>query len=110
MVELPESKKLPVQFLSACFNTVTASYKFYWFLSIIEICNFFNKRYIDFSDLFIRMIANIWHPTIQFKLFFGAGDKLSLIAAELNSELKLQQNLDTNSISNKIAALASSSE
>lgn len=32
---LPENETLPVQFLSSTFNNTSATYKYYWFLSII---------------------------------------------------------------------------
>jgi len=34
---IPNSKKLKTERLSSVFNNTTASYKFYWFISIIQI-------------------------------------------------------------------------
>jgi hypothetical protein len=32
---LPVNENLPVHLLAACFNKTSATYKFYWFLSIL---------------------------------------------------------------------------
>jgi hypothetical protein len=36
MIYLPEDLNVSVKKLSACFNNTSASYKFYWFLSILD--------------------------------------------------------------------------
>jgi len=33
---LPGSKELPINLLAACFNKTSATYKFYWLLSILQ--------------------------------------------------------------------------
>jgi len=35
-MEIPEQPDLPVHLLAACFNKTSATYKFYWFMAIIN--------------------------------------------------------------------------
>jgi hypothetical protein len=35
-IYLPSEKDLPVNKLAACFNNTVATYKYYWFLSLIQ--------------------------------------------------------------------------
>ena len=70
---LPESKKLPVHLLAACFNKTTATYKFYWLLSILEAVEE-GKFHIPKKELFSRMISNAWFTVNYFNVSFGKQD------------------------------------
>lgn len=72
---LPQQLNLPVHILASCFNNTTATYKFYWFLSIIQALEVGKKR-ISKNELFARMIANSWYTINYFKVSFGKFDKL----------------------------------
>lgn len=72
---LPYSDKLPINFLSACFNNTSATYKYYWFLSVIQEVES-GKARIPKIDLFIRMIANSWYTVNYFHISFGKQDRL----------------------------------
>lgn len=75
MTHLPVNPALPVQHLKACFNNTVATYKFYWFLSIIQEVEL-GREEIPKRRLFSRMIANAWYTTNYFHVSFG---KLDLI-------------------------------
>ena len=70
-MKLPYSNNLPIDRLSQCFNDTTNSYKFYWFLAILEeVCQ--NQRTIlKMSDLALRMVSLVWYPLDYYKLSFG---------------------------------------
>ena len=74
---LPENKKVSVEKLTQIFNNTVASYKYYWFLSILQLFvrNKDNKS-IEVKDILIQMICNAWYPVNYFKLSFGYSDKL----------------------------------
>jgi hypothetical protein len=72
---LPYSDKLPINLLSACFNNTSATYKYYWFLSVIQEIEL-GKTKIPKIDLFIRMVANSWYTVNYFHISFGKQDKL----------------------------------
>lgn len=92
---LPDSKKLPISRLSAIFSDTTNSYKFYWFLSIL---NFIEKPdfplirpVISIQSLCSEMMSQVWYPLEFFKLSFGTQDsftKLSQKMKLLKSERK----------------------
>ncbi len=86
MADLPTSSELPVEHLAACFNNVTNSYKFYWFLSILESVRTSQTRIIPINDLLAQMVANVWYPSNYFRLSFGKQDRLSQIALEIKAE------------------------
>ncbi len=73
---LPKSNILSVNKLSAVFNNTAASYKYYWFISILQLLSERNNNKILIKDILIKMICNAWYPINYFKLNFGFRDKL----------------------------------
>jgi hypothetical protein len=77
---LPSSKNLNIAALSRLFEDTTNSYKFLFFMSLLDILR---RRYFDasnpisFEDLIIEMLANAWYPHTFFRLSFGSQDKIS---------------------------------
>ena len=74
-MQLPYQTGLPVNLLSACFNNTSATYKYYWFLSIIQSVEE-DKTVIPKKELFARMISNAWYTVNYFHVSFGKQDKL----------------------------------
>lgn len=70
---LPESKEIPVNLLAACFNKTSATYKFYWFISILQSIEKGNLM-IYKKELFSRMISNSWYTVNYFNISFGKQD------------------------------------
>ncbi len=116
-MEPPKSSNLPVNHLAAAFNDTTNSYKFYWFLAILE-----NVKdgilTIAIDDLIIDMIGEVWYPINYFKLSFGRQDQFEKTIKEIQlklgcpkdiskQELKIQliQNKETSEISQLIHRL-----
>ncbi len=52
-MHLPSSDGLPVNLLAACFNNTSATYKYYWFLSILQSVEA-GKIKIPKKDLFAQ--------------------------------------------------------
>jgi len=76
-MELPEQKNISIPRLAQVFNNTSATYKFYWFISILEIYANKQERLITFNEILTRMISNAWYPIHYFRLSFGLQDKLS---------------------------------
>lgn len=74
-MKLPGSSHLPINLLASCFNNTSATYKFYWFLSILHSVEA-GETQVAKHDLFARMIANAWYTVNYFHLSFGKQDKL----------------------------------
>lgn len=89
MSTVPSSAKLPIHHLAAGFDNVTNSYKFYWFLAILESVRETNSQFIPLNHLLAKMIASVWYPTNYFYLSFGKQDRLNQIALKLKEETKL---------------------
>lgn len=94
---LPYNNYLPVHFLASCFNNTSATYKYYWFLSIIQSAENGDGK-INKRQLFARMIANAWFTVNYFHISFGKQDKLQS-AIEL---IKESENLTIDEDRNKI--------
>lgn len=87
---MPDSPDLGIRSLSGIFRHTTNSYKFYWFLAILEaIKNDLHRVSLDF--LTAEMIAQVWYPVHMFKLNLGAVDQLGQLA----QQLKTKRGLDT---------------
>ena len=79
MNNLPESNQVNVSILARIFNDTTTSYKYLYFLSILDIIKRkqFNISSISFQEIIIEMLANAWYPHNYFKLSFGTQDKIA---------------------------------
>lgn len=84
-MNLPSSPYLPINRLSQIFNKTVATYKFYWFISILEIYSEKNNPRINLWDIIIRMVANAWYPINYFKLSFGKSDSMYDVVKELRN-------------------------
>ena len=72
-MQLPKSNGLPVNLLAACFNNTSATYKYYWLLSILQQVENGNLK-IAKQELFARMISNAWFTVNYFHVSFGKQD------------------------------------
>ena len=86
---LPESSRLPIHFLNAVFKggRITNSYKFYWFLSLIQIVEKEQTHLIHINQIATRMIANVWYPIHYFYLSFGKQDKLADVVKQIKLKI-----------------------
>lgn len=89
MNDLPLSSHLPISSLAACFDNVTNSYKFYWFLSILEHIKEEQSRIISINSLLGRMVASVWYPHFYFRLSFGKQDRLVNLVDALDEQNNL---------------------
>ena len=84
---LPLSDKVDVSVLSLIFNKTTNSYKYLFFLALLDILK---RRHFDvlspisFQEIIIEMLANAWYPHNYFKLSFGTQDQITSKLDSLN--------------------------
>lgn len=93
-MNLPEDDGLDISRLSAVFADTTNSYKFYWFLAILDSLRENGQPLISMRELSLRMVAGAWYPLDYFKLSFGKQDGFKPIA-EFVSTLLLVDNRPT---------------
>ncbi len=78
--DLPLSDKVNVTVLTQIFNDTTNSYKYLYFVSLLDIIkrrNFDTLSPISFQEIIVEMLANAWYPHKYFKLSFGTQDKIA---------------------------------
>ncbi len=83
-MNLPYQVNLPVNLLAACFNKTSATYKFYWFLAIIQKVEY-GLTSISKKDLFAEMVAHSWFTVNYFHISFGKQDKLQHLIEHIKS-------------------------
>jgi hypothetical protein len=89
MMNLPYSNDLPINKLASIFGSTSSSYKFYWFLAIVELVEEGNLS-IPKKKLFTRMISNSWYTINYFHISFGKQDNLQIaVESILNEEINL---------------------
>jgi hypothetical protein len=82
--DLPASDSLDIATFSRLLEDTTNSYKFLFFLSILDVLSrrFFSASApISLKDLAIEMLINAWYPHSVFRLSFGLQD---MVAEELD--------------------------
>ncbi|WP_255447834.1 HNH endonuclease domain-containing protein [Picosynechococcus sp. PCC 11901] len=77
---LPTSERVNVSILAQLFNNTTNSYKYLFFLSLLDILK--RRKFdvlspISFVELVVEILANAWFPHTYFKLSFGTQDKIT---------------------------------
>lgn len=82
-MQLPESNGLPVNLLAACFNNTSATYKYYWLLSILQEVENGNLK-VSKRNLFARMISNAWFTVNYFHVSFGKQDLIQVAIKAVN--------------------------
>jgi hypothetical protein len=74
------------------FSNTTNSYKYYWWLAIIELCLENDLKTISFDEITLKVISKLWYPVNYYKLSFGIIDQCSRYI----KEIKFTYNLDDN--------------
>lgn len=85
LLDLPESSDLGIRYLSGVFRHTTNSYKFYWFLAILEAVKN-NLEEVSLDLLTAEMVAQVWYPVHYFRLNFGKLDRLGQLAVQLKEK------------------------
>lgn len=83
-MNLPVDNNIPVHLLAACFNDTVATYKYYWFLSILQTVEE-GEHKIAKKKLFSRMISNAWFTVNYFHVSFGKQDKLQIAIQKIKT-------------------------
>lgn len=88
-IPLPHSEDIAVDRLAGCFNQVTNSYKFFWFLSLLDHVKMKRQRLIPIPELLAQMVALVWYPSSYYRLYFGKQDQLRNVAERLQEATAL---------------------
>lgn len=86
---LPQDTRLPISALARIFSNTTATYKFYWFVAMLDIVVKERRTNISFWEIIAGMVAESWYPIHFFKLSFGKSDSLYTQSLALQQELNI---------------------
>lgn len=82
-----------IKALHKVFNNTQNSYKFFWWLAILEICVEKHESVINFNDIIFKVISKLWYPVNYFKLSFGKIDQCSKIINQIQMQYGLKDNI-----------------
>lgn len=75
------------------FNHTRNSYKFYWWLAILELVIEEKKVQIKFEEIVLRIIVKMWYPVNYFHLSFGIQDQCTHYITQIKNEFKLPEDI-----------------
>lgn len=78
-MNIPHSDYLSTSVMNRVFDATSATYKFYWMLSILDMFVKEHKEKMMALGVASRMLAYAWYPIEYFKLSFGSGDSMAQI-------------------------------
>ncbi len=99
---LPQNPHLPISALAGIFSNTTATYKFYWFVALMDIVVKEGKTRISFWEIIAGMVAESWYPIHYFKLSFGKSDSLFNNSLEIQKEFQISIDSDKKKIKNQL--------
>jgi len=79
---LPQRPELPIALLAASFNNTSATYKYYWLLSILAELEEGNTV-IPKHRLFAGMVSLAWYTVNYFHISFGKQDQLQRAISQI---------------------------
>jgi len=97
-MDLPTDKNLNTKLLAQIYNNTVATYKFYWFVSILDIVVKEQRRQISVWEIIVGMITEAWYPIHYFRLSFGKSDSLFDRAIAIQQELNIPIDMNKNEL------------
>ena len=96
-MQIPQSDILITGRLGKVFSNTVATYKFFWFVSILQMHAKTGNHRLSVWDIVIRMVANAWYPIHYFRLSFGKSDSLFDIVMRLQqiTQIPIDANAET---------------
>lgn len=104
MMTLPQSEILTTSKLGRIFRNTSATYKFFWFISLMQIHAKGKDLKVSVWDLVIRMVANAWYSIHYFRLSFGKSDSLYDIVMTLQQLTGIPIDADNDLVITKLTS------
>ncbi len=80
------------------FDKTTATYKFYWFISILDLFIKKGKTRMHFDEIMVEMVVNAWYPICYFHLSFGNSESLYNAILKLQSDYEIPINISSSDL------------
>ena len=90
---IPQSNTLTTRQLNRVFDKTVATYKYYWFLGILDLYVKQGKTRMNVWDIMILMVTNAWYPVNYFRLSFGKSESLYETILTLQEENNIPINI-----------------
>lgn len=97
-MRIPQSENLSTQRMSHVFDKTVATYKFYWFIGILDLYIKNGTTKINIWDIMIEMVANAWYPICYFHLSFGKSESLYEAILKMQKEFDLPINISVSDL------------
>ena len=75
-MQIPQSHILTTRYLNRVFDKTVATYKYYWFLGMLDLFVKQGKTRMNVWEIMVTMVANAWYPVNYFRLSFGKSESL----------------------------------
>ena len=95
---LPLDKNIDTRVLAQIYNNTVATYKFYWFASILDIVVKEQRRHISVWKIIVGMIVEAWYPVHYFRLSFGKSDSLFDRIVAIQQQLNIPIDINKNEL------------
>lgn len=95
---IPQSDILSTKALGKVFDKTVATYKYFWFISILQAHAKTGNMQLSVWDLVVRMVANAWYPIHYFRLSFGKSDSLFDIVMDLRKAIGISIDSDIDTV------------
>ena len=102
---IPQSQILTTRYLNRVFDKTVATYKYYWFLGILDLYVKQGKTRMDVWEIMIYMVANAWYPVNYFRLSFGKSESLYEAILTLQRENNIPINIGVRDLKNMLHLL-----
>ncbi len=103
-MNLPNNSNLAIDKLASVFNDTTNSYKFFWFLALLESIKEGKNKEIEIEHLIIKMISRAWFPINYYRLSFGKQDQLTPKIQTLKTRYNFPQDIKKKDLETQLLA------
>lgn len=102
---IPQSNILTTRHLNRVFDKTVATYKYYWFLGILDLYVKQRKTRMNVWEIMISMVANAWYPVNYFRLSFGKSESLYDAILTLQKENGIPINIGVRDLTDLLQTL-----
>ena len=78
---------------STVFNYTTNSYKYYWWLAILQLIKENDSDKLLFNEISLKMLSLVWYPINFYKISLGKQDQLTNYVIRIKQEFHLDDDI-----------------
>lgn len=101
-IEKNPLKEDDIEKLKHTFNRNSNSYKYFWFMSLLQIYKETQVENIQFKQILVKMISKAWKYVFMLHGHFSQTDRLPIVLMELQQETKLRNSSTVSEVEDKL--------